>query len=68
MQGNVDNYPEVLTLKELSEILRCSKTHICNLLHGRVPGVTRLDYVSVGRRKLVRRQWLKEWLEANRGQ
>ena len=43
----------ILTVKDVAEILRCSKTHVGNVLSGRVPGVPRLAHVTMGRRKLV---------------
>lgn len=55
---------EVLTLGDIARILRCSKAHVCNVINGKVPGVPRLPHLAVGRRKLVRREWLEEWMEA----
>lgn len=57
------SFPEVLTAKEGAELLRCSKSHFCNLLNGQVPGVPRLPYLQLGRRRLVRRSTLAEWIE-----
>lgn len=59
---------EILTMQEVAEILRCSKTHVSNVINGRVPGVPKLTHLSMGRRKLVRRAWLDEWMEANKAQ
>jgi len=53
----------ILTVKDVAEILRCSKTHVGNVLNGRVPGVPRLAHVTMGRRKLVLKEWLDRWLE-----
>ena len=58
----------LLTLKEVAEIMRCSKTHVSKALHGKIPGVPRLTHLAVGRRKLVRRDWLDEWLEVSKKQ
>jgi hypothetical protein len=57
---------EILTLVEVAQILRCSKTHVSNVLNGRVPGVPRLTHLAMGRRKLIRRAWLDLWMEANK--
>jgi excisionase family DNA binding protein len=57
---------EILTIKEVAQILRCSKAHVANALHGKVTGIPRLTHVSVGRRKLIRKEWLNQWLEANK--
>ena len=56
----------ILTIEELAETLRCSKAHVSKALSGKIPGVPRLTHFAVGRRKLVRREWLDEWLEANK--
>jgi excisionase family DNA binding protein len=56
---------EVLTVKEVAEVLRCSKAHVCKIINGQVTGTPRLPAVSLGRRKLVRRSTLLRWLADN---
>ncbi len=56
---------KILNLAEVAVLLRCSKAHVCKAIQGRVPGVTRLPALSMGRRKLVRRQSLEAWLARN---
>jgi excisionase family DNA binding protein len=56
----------VLTITEIAKILRCSKAHVSNVLNDKVPGVPRLTYFALGRRKLVKREWLDRWMEANK--
>jgi hypothetical protein len=53
----------ILTINEVASILRCSKTHVSNALAGRVPGIPRLTHLAMGRRKLVRREWLARWMD-----
>jgi len=55
----------ILSVAEVARILGCSKAHVCNAIHGRVKGVTPLPAISMGRRKLVRRQSLEAWLAQN---
>ena len=57
---------QVLTIDEVANILRCSKTHVSHVINGKVPGVPKLTHVAMGRRKLVRREWLDQWMEASR--
>jgi hypothetical protein len=57
---------QILTLEEVAGILRCSKTHVSNVLNGRVPGVPKLTHLAMGRRKLIRREWLDRWMEENK--
>ena len=55
---------EVLTITEAALALRCSKTHIQNVLQGRVANVPRLPCLRVGRRVLIRRESLEQWMVA----
>ena len=57
---------DVLTVPELAAELRCSKTHVQHAISGKLAGVPRLTHVSMGRRKLIRRDWLNQWLEASK--
>jgi excisionase family DNA binding protein len=60
--GSAQAQSQILTLPEVAQLLRCSKAHLSNLLNGRVPGARPLPHVSVGRRKLIRRESLEHWL------
>ena len=53
--------PEILTIPEVAEDLRCSKAHVYNIVNGKVAGVSRLPVIMLGRRKLVRRASLERW-------
>ncbi len=57
--------PEILNVAEVAAFLRCSKAHVCKAINGQVAGVSRLPAVSMGRRKLIRRQALEAWLAQN---
>jgi excisionase family DNA binding protein len=57
--------PEILTTTEVALELRCSKAHVHNLINGKVQGAIALPAVTLGRRRLVRRVSLEEWLRAN---
>ncbi len=58
----MEKIESVLTIKEIAEILRCSKTHVANLLSGRVSGAIPLMHLNIGRRKVVRRVCFDRWL------
>jgi len=62
----VENTSAILTVKEVANILRCSKAHALNVIQGRVQGLPKLAHLSLGRRKVVRRDWLDQWVEANK--
>ena len=54
--------PAVLTLDETARYLRCSKSLVSKLARARIRGVERLPVVRLGRRIIVRREALLEWL------
>lgn len=54
--------PPVLTLDETATFLRCSKAHASKLARGRVRGVKPLPVIRLGRRVLVQKTVLLEWL------
>ena len=58
----------ILTINDVATILRCSKTHVSHVLAGRVAGIPKLTHIAMGRRKLVRREWLDQWMETNKQQ
>ena len=55
----------LLTLSEVAALLHCSKAHACKAVAGRVRGCPPIPAVSLGRRKLVRRETLLAWIERN---
>ena len=59
---------QILTINDVAAILRCSKTHVSNVLAGKVRGIPRLTHIAMGRRKLVRSEWLDQWMESNKRQ
>jgi hypothetical protein len=56
---------DLLTLADVARLLHCSKAHVCKAVAGRVPGCPPIPAVSLGRRKLVRRETLLSWIERN---
>ena len=64
--GTVENTSNILTIKEVAAILRCSKAHALNVIDGNVRGLPKLTHLSLGRRKVVRKDWLDQWMEANK--
>lgn len=62
----IETAPDILTINEVAEIFRCSKAHVSNALKGCIPGVPQLTHVPFGRRKLIRKGWLQEWIETTR--
>jgi hypothetical protein len=56
---------DLLTVADVAKLLHCSKAHVCNAIAGRVQGCAAIPAVSLGRRKLVRRESLVSWIERN---
>jgi excisionase family DNA binding protein len=59
----VNASPELLTVNEAAHILRCSKAHMSNLLNGKITTLPSLPCISLGRRKLIRRAALEDWIK-----
>ena len=56
---------DLLTLADVAKLLHCSKAHICKAVAGRVRGCPPIPAFPSGGRKLVRRETLLSWIEAN---
>ena len=54
---------DLLTLADAAELLHCSKAHVCKAVSGRIQGCPPIPAVSLGRRKLIRRETLRLWIE-----
>ena len=58
----MESATRILTINEVAEVLRCSKGHVLKALAGRIAGVPQLAHLSLGRRKLVPKEWFDQWL------
>jgi excisionase family DNA binding protein len=56
---------DLLSLTEASEILHVSKSHLSNIVAGRVRGCNAIPAIRLGRRMLIRRESLLSWIEQN---
>jgi excisionase family DNA binding protein len=54
---------EILSVKEVAELLGCSVSHVRRLLNGKVPDVPRIPHMRAGRVRLIRRVVVLAWLE-----
>jgi hypothetical protein len=61
-ESNSESIPRVMNLAEAARFVRCSRSHLCNVLNGKVRGVPSLAAVRIGRRVLFRREALEKWL------
>ena len=62
----MESATRILTISEVAEVLRCSKAHVNKALTGRIAGVPQLAHLSLGRRKLVPKDWFDQWLQESR--
>ena len=53
----------MLSLAEAARFVRCSRSHLSNVLNGKVPDLPHLPSVRIGRRVLFRRESLEQWLQ-----
>ena len=54
----------VMTLTQAAAYLRVSKAHLSNVIAGKVPGVPPVRSFRMGRRILIKREWVDEWMES----
>jgi len=54
----------VMTLTQAAAYLRVSKAHLSNVINGKVPGVPPVRSFRMGRRILIKREWVDEWMES----
>ena len=52
----------LLTQKEAAHQIRCSKTHLLNIIGGKVRDIPPLRIVRIGRRVLIRPDSLQSWI------
>jgi hypothetical protein len=62
----MENTASILTIREVAELLRCSKAHVQRALVGKIAGVPQLAHLSMGRRKLERKEWPEQWMEISK--
>jgi len=56
---------EVLNVRDIALELRCSETHVYNVINGKVKNVSKLATITIGRRRLVQRATLEDWKRIN---
>jgi hypothetical protein len=61
----LDTAFDLLTMAEVAKFLHCSKAHVSQAVAGKIRGCPPIPAVSLGRRKLVRRESLLHWIEEN---
>jgi excisionase family DNA binding protein len=52
-----------MNLRQAAAYLQVSRAHLSNVIQGKVFGVPPVRCFRVGRRVLIKREWIDEWLE-----
>jgi excisionase family DNA binding protein len=60
-QGEIST--SVLSLTQAAAYLQVSKAHLSNVINGKVRGVPPVRFFRLGRRILIKREWVEEWLD-----
>ena len=63
--ASLPHFSQVMTVAEVAQALRCSNAHVHNLINGHVRGAKSLPCIKIGRRCIVRRSSLDEWIKAS---
>ena len=58
--------PTVSGRSEFARTTINSKAPVQKALAGKITGVPQLAHLSMGRRKLVRKEWLEHWMETGK--
>ena len=58
-----ESQTSVLTLTQAASYLQVSKAHLSNVINGKVHGIPSVRHFRLGRRVLIKREWIDEWLE-----
>ncbi len=53
----------VMNLRQAAAYLQVSKAHLSNVIQGKVLGVPPVRSFRLGRRILIKREWIDDWLE-----
>jgi transposase len=56
---------EVLTVRDVALELRCSISHVHNVINGKAKNVSKLPAIRMGRKKLILLETLEEWKRTN---
>ncbi|MFN7998362.1 MAG: helix-turn-helix domain-containing protein [Bryobacteraceae bacterium] len=53
---------EIMDIKAAAHYLGVSRSHLSHILAGKVPGVPSIPHVRAGRRALIRRTVIDQWI------
>ncbi len=59
---SVPAHQEILDIKAAANYLGVSRSHLSHMLAGKIPGLPAIPHVRAGRRALIRRAVIDDWL------
>jgi len=60
--GQAISQREIMDIKAAATYLGVSRSHLSHILAGKVPGVPAIPHVRAGRRALIRRAVIDQWI------
>ena len=63
-QHQAQDQSDILDVRGAAKLLRCSPSHVSNILNGKVSNLPPIPHVRAGRLRLIRREALDEWFRA----
>lgn len=62
MKPSSSTRQEILDIKAAADYLGVSRSHFSHMLAGKIPGLPAIPHVRAGRRALIRRAVIDDWL------
>jgi excisionase family DNA binding protein len=59
---SLPTHQEILDIKAAANYLGVSRSHLSHMLAGKIPGLPAIPHVRAGRRALIRRAVIDDWL------
>jgi excisionase family DNA binding protein len=63
-EGQAIGHREIMDITAAANYLGVSRSHLSHILAGRIPGVPPIPHVRAGRRALIRRSVIDQWILA----
>ena len=60
--GQAFGHREIMDIRAAANYLGVSRSHLSHILAGKVPGVPAIPHVRAGRRALIRRTVIDQWI------
>ena len=65
---NIEDPREILDIKGAAVYMGISRSHLSHILDGKVEGAPPIPHVRAGRRRLIRREMIDQWIRRQESQ